>query len=415
MKIATFTNTYYPIVGGIEKSIETFVAQMRRMGHESLIIAPEYDGARESTDEVLRLPAIKKFAGTPYSLNTRFPIQLANRLRKFDPDLVHSHQPFLLGDSALRVARELDVPLVYSNHTFMERYLHWFPVDWDVLRDIAERLPVAYANLADHVISPTPGVATTLRNRGVMTPITPISTGIDAQFYASGDRERTRSAYGFADSHFVVGHLGRLNPEKNLDYLAEVVLAFIRRAPDRRRFLLVGEGDSVAGIRKMFVEAGLETQLILAGLKQGHEVPDAYAAMDTFLFASLTDTQGLVLSEAMAAGNPVFALDAPGACDMVRHGHDGVLVPPDTPAQAFADLIESVIQDRDRFTSMQAAAVQSAGEVSIAKCTEALLLLYQSIIDHHQGAAGPPDLWERLVNRWEVEIDLIQEKIDVMT
>jgi 1,2-diacylglycerol 3-alpha-glucosyltransferase len=411
MRIAMFTNTYYPVVGGIEKSIDTFATEMRSRGHNVIIVAPKYHGEQESTAEILRVPAIKQFAGTPYSIKLRFPTVISRRLNDFKPDIIHSHQPFLLGDSALRVARALNVPLIYTNHTLMERYLHWFPVEWQLLRGIAEKLPAAYANLTDHVVTPTASIATMLKERGVQTPITPIATGIDAAFFASGDRDAFRREYGLEPNHLVIGHLGRLNPEKNLDYLAKVALAFVQQAPKQRRFLLVGKGESVSRIEQLFAAHGADKQLVYAGLKRGQSVADAYAAMDAFVFTSLTDTQGLVLTEAMAAGNPVFALDAPGARDMITHERNGYVFPRDTPPAIFAQRLEAILQDKARMASLKAAPAEDAREVSIPKCTQAMLELYQSVIETTRTDAIGLSKWERLVNRWEVEVDLIQEKL----
>jgi 1,2-diacylglycerol 3-alpha-glucosyltransferase len=411
MRVAMFTNTYYPVVGGIEKSIDTFATEMRRQGHNVIIVAPKYHGEQESTDEILRVPAIKQFAGTPYSIKLSFPAVVSRRLNDFNPEIIHSHQPFLLGDSALRVARAMNVPLIYTNHTLMERYLHWFPVEWQLLRGIAEKLPVAYANLTDHVITPTTSIATMLKERGVQTPITPIATGIDAAFFASGDRDAFRREYGLEPNHLVIGHLGRLNREKNLEYLAQVALAFVQKAPQQRRFLLVGKGDSVSGIEQLFADQGAAEQLVYTGLKEGQAVADAYATMDAFIFTSLTDTQGLVLTEAMAAGNPVFALDAPGARDMITHERNGYLFPLDTPPEIFAQKMETILQDRARMETLEAAAAEDACKVSSTKCTQAMLELYQSVIETTRTDATELSRWERLVNRWEVEVDLIQEKL----
>lgn len=413
MRIAMFTNTYLPAVGGIERSIDIAARHLRELGHRVLVVAPEYDDAVESTDEVLRVPAIKQFAGSPFSINLSLPAAFAERVEAFAPDIVHSHQPFLLGDSALRLARTLGVPIVYTNHTFMERYLHWFPVDLQVLRDIAETLPVAYANIVDHVIAPTQSVAQVMRERGASVPITAVPTGIDAAFYGSGDRQSFRARCGLGDEHLVIGHLGRLNPEKNLGYLTEVALHFVERAPQTRRLLLVGAGDSVPGIQRAFAERGLAEQLVYAGLLHGRDCADAYAAMDAFVFTSLTDTQGLVLSEAMAAGAPVFALDAPGARDMIAHGHSGHLFPQDTAAAQFADTLAQALTDPAILAGMRAAARAAAQNVSIPRCTGALLDVYSTVLAH-TAPAGTLTTWERLKNRWDVEIDLLQEKLSCL-
>lgn len=411
MKIVMFSNTYLPAVGGIERSIATFSAQMRAEGHPVLVVAPEYEDARRSTGEVLRVPAITRFGGSPFSINLIMPAADLARIEAFAPDIVHSHQPFLLGDSALRLARRLGLPVVYSNHTFMERYLHWFGLELQVLRDIAETLPVAYAELVDHVVTPTRSVAEVMRERGVHTAITPIATGIDAAFFAGGNRQSFRARHGLRDQDLVIGHLGRLNPEKNPDYLSAVAMHFVRQDPARHRFLLVGDGESLAGVKSDFAAAGLGAQLIATGLLHGQDCADAYAAMDAFVFSSLTDTQGLVLSEAMAAGNPVFALDAPGARDLIEHPRNGYLFERDTGAAHFAATVTELLRDAPRRGAMQTAARQAAQSLNIPACTRRMLDLYDSVIAQHAPHGKPLRPWDKLRKRWDVEVDLLQEKL----
>jgi glycosyltransferase involved in cell wall biosynthesis len=412
VNIAMFTNTYYPSVGGIEKSIDIFAEEMRRCGHRVLIVAPEYEGASLSTDDVLRVPAIKRINGSPHSVVLGFPSELVMRVRDFRPDIIHSHQPFLLGDSAVRMARLLDVPIVYTHHTFMERYLHWFPVNWRLLRDIALKLPVAYANLVDYVVTPTRSVAEIMRQRGVKTPLSAIPTGINADFFRSGNRSSFRQRCGLADEHFVIGHLGRLNEEKNLAYLADVVVEFIARRPDIRRFLLAGEGDLVHMFKQRFAAYGLAEHLIFTGLLHGQACADAYAAMDIFIFTSHSDTQGLVLSEAMAAGTPIFALDATGARDMVTHDVSGYLLPADATPQEFCAKMEHMIAQPQRLNAMRHAAVQATGAMSIPVCTQQMLNLYSNLVCQkgvsiRDGATR----WDQWMRQWNVEMELMQEKI----
>ena len=412
MNIAMFTNTYYPSVGGIEKSIDVFAAGMRRCGHSVLIVAPEYHGASHSTQEVLRVPAVKRINGSPHSVVLGFPSELVERVRNFRPDIIHSHQPFLLGDSAVRMARLLQVPIVYTHHTFMERYLHWFPMNWRLMTDIALKLPVAYANLVDHVVAPTQSVAGIIRKRGVKTLISSIPTGVDADFFGSGDGASFRQRHGIAPEHFVIGHLGRLNEEKNLAYLAEVVIEFVAAEPDARRFLLAGEGDLVAMFKERFAAKGLADQLVFAGLLQGQACADAYAAMDIFIFTSHSDTQGLVLSEAMAAGNPVFALDATGARDMVTHDVSGYLLPADATPQDFCAAIENIVAQPQRFDVMRCAAIQAARTVSISACTQQMLELYRKLVDQKiTHSSGGATRWDQWLRQWNVELELVQEKI----
>lgn len=412
MNIAMFTNTYYPSVGGIERSIDIFAGEMRRCGHSVLIVAPEYHGASHSTEDVLRVPAVKRINGSPHSVVLGFPADLAERVRNFRPDIIHSHQPFLLGDSAVRMARLLEIPILYTHHTFMERYIHWFPMNWRLLSDVARKLPVAYANLVDHVVTPTESVAEIIRERGVKTPITSIPTGIDADFFAGGDGALFRERHGITSEHFVVGHLGRLNEEKNLAYLAEVAAKFVAAQPECRRFLLAGEGDLVAMFKEQFAIRGLAEHMIYVGLLQGQACADAYAAMNIFIFTSHSDTQGLVLSEAMAAGNPVFALDATGVRDMVTHGVSGYLLPADATPQSFCDAMENLVAQPQQLEAMRRGAAQAARTVSISACVEQMLELYRRLAAQRAAIASTGTTrWDQWLRQWNAEVELVQEKI----
>lgn len=152
--------------------------------------------------------------------------------------------------------------------------------------------------------------------------------------------------------------------------------------------------------------------MIYVGLLQGKECADAYAAMDVFIFTSLSDTQGLVLSEAMAAGNPVFALDATGARDMIVHGKTGILLPAETSAHEFSTEMERVIADEKLFLSLQKNAATAAQDVSTSVCTTAMLELYADVI-RQKGIVADEHLsrWEKLCKQWRIEVELVQEKL----
>lgn len=191
-------------------------------------------------------------------------------------------------------------------------------------------------------------------------------------------------------------------------------MEFIHRDPDRHRFLLVGEGESVKDIQAQCKSHGLQQQLIYTGLKQGQACADAYATMGGFLFTSLTDTQGLVLSEAHAARNPVFTLKAPGARDMIRHEHDGFLFHEDTSPAAMGEAIAQTLADEALMTQLRQAAVESAYQVSIPVCTEKLLRVYESLAAQNQNNAADMPFWERLSNRLEAEVELVRGKVGAL-
>jgi glycosyltransferase involved in cell wall biosynthesis len=223
-------------------------------------------------------------------------------------------------------------------------------------------------------VAPTGSIAGLLRDQGVVAPIAVVPTGINTARFASGAGAGFRKRHGIPAGAFVVGHLGRLVPAKRIAFLVESIVAFLAGAPDAVA-LICGEGEMAAPLAEAFETAGLSDRLHLLGRLDEGEIADAYAAMDVFTFASLTDTQGLVLAEAMAAGVPVLALRATGPQDVVVDGVSGRLLEPTaTPAdfaRALADFRDA--PDRPRFASE---ARRRSLDYDRRTCAGALLAVY---------------------------------------
>ncbi len=411
MRIAMLTNSYAPLVGGVERSVESFAREFRRLGHQTLVVAPMIGKSRESDEFVLRLPAIERFHGTEWSACLPFPPGLRRRLDGFEPDVIHCHQPFLLGDTALRQARMRALPLVYTNHTLFERYAGLLGIERAAARRIATNLPVVFANLCDVTVAPTPSVARILRERGVTTPLAVVPTGIDGRWAASGNRERGRRRHGIRPDEFVVAHVGRLVPAKNMEYIGASAARFLNHQPRAAKFLLVGEGGSVANVERQFQEAGVRDRVIITGKLQGQSLADAYAASDLFVFASKSDTQGLVLLESMAAGVPVLALDAPGPHDVIRDGDDGLLLPADTPATEFAEVMKRLANSSETLHRLGEAAKRRAAEFDRGQCAKRMLQTYRQAIEALP--AVEPSAWQSVRERVKVEWALAVQKADL--
>lgn len=325
MNIVMVTNTYLPHVGGVARSVDSFARAYRALGHRVLVVAPEFAGQASDETDVVRIPAIQNFNGSDFSVVLPVPGILTEALAAFRPAIIHAHHPYLLGMTALRKARRLDLPLVFTHHTLHEQYTHYVPGNSIRMGRFVVQLATGYANLADHVFAPSDSVAAMLRARGVSTPISVLPTGIEPETLSRGDRWFWRRRLGIPDDAFVVGHLGRLAVEKNLDFLARAVAEFLARTP-RAWCLVAGAGPAESAIRAAFEERGVDGRLRLAGVVRGQGLRDAYHAMDVFAFSSHSETQGMVVAEAMAAGLPVVALDAPGVREVLQDGRQGRLL-----------------------------------------------------------------------------------------
>lgn len=401
MKIAMFTNTFTPHVGGVANSVARFTDALRARGRGVLVIAPEFAGRPDDEEDVVRVPALQNFNGSDFSVALPLKPELDARLRAFEPDILHAHHPYLLGDTALRAEPELDTPLVFTHHTFYEHYTHYTPMDSAVLRRFVVELTTRYANLSDRVIAPSGSVREILLERGVTTPVEVIPTGVDVDRFAEGDGAGFRRAHGIPPDAHVVGHLGRLAKEKNLAFLAGAVGDYLDARPDAH-FLVVGDGRFREEMERRLAGRGLGERIHFPGKQTGPDAVDAYHAMDVFAFASKSETQGMVLVEAFACGVPVVALDAPGARDVLVDGENGRLVM-DESADAFVRALRALEPpDLDAFRE---GARASAPRWSMARSTDRLVSLYEEVVEEsgpprRSGWAGWTAFQERMEREW---------------
>ncbi len=415
MNIAMFTNAYKPIIGGVERSIETFVDDLSALGNRTYIITLSVAGATESEDSIFRLPAIKEVGGTEFSAKLPAPAMLKARLDSFAPDIVHSHHPFMLGDTALRVARRRGLPIVFTHHTLYERYTYLFARDSEVLSRIARAIATEYANLCDTVIAPTGSIKQMIRERGVTVPVIVIPTGTHVERYSSGNGRRFREKHGIPQDVFLAGYIGRVVEAKNMDFTADAVIEFMSGNNDTW-YLVVGDGESVQPLEGKFRNAGLRDRLVMTGSLTGSEVADAYAAMDIFPFASKTETQGIVLIEAFSAGVPVIALDAPGSRDIVQDSKNGRVLPEKTTPGEFAREIQAAFEDERLMPKWSESARKRAAEFDHKRCARKLSGCYQDLIQRHvrRPQSEEIQIWQKLQNRFSTEWDLFKQKLAVI-
>jgi glycosyltransferase involved in cell wall biosynthesis len=250
-----------------------------------------------------------------------------------------------------------------------------------------KRMGTDYANLCDHVIAPSESIADVLTQRGVTTPITAIPTGINPAEFACGDRTTPRQQYQIPEHATVIGHVGRLAPEKNLDFLSRSIARALQQNKNAYA-LIVGEGPSAENIEANFANAGVGNRLVMAGKLKDQPLANAYRAMDLFAFASHTETQGMVLAEAMSVGLPVVALDAPGAREVVIDQHNGRLLS-EQDETAFAEALQALMS---LGTAQRAAccegALQTAEQFAMPRCVTWLLSVYEQVSDRCPKMAG---------------------------
>jgi glycosyltransferase involved in cell wall biosynthesis len=392
MRILMISDVYFPRINGVSTSIQTFRRDLAALGHEVTLIAPAYPGVTD------REPGIHRIASTrvPFDPEDRLmsrsalaPLLRALRARGFD--LVHIQTPFLAHYAGVAMARAMGVPCVETYHTYFEEYLfHYVPfVPKRWMRAAARRFSRRQCNVLDAVVVPSRAMGQVLQDYGVRRPIEIIPTGLALEHWSGGDGEGFRQCYGIAPDRPVLIHVGRVAFEKNIDFLLRVLDRVRRALPD---VLLVVSGDGPAR-RKLEVLArrlSLEANVLFVGyLDRRTALLDCYCAGDVFVFASNTETQGLVLLEAMASGVPVVSTAVMGTKDILACAQGALIAAEDE--EDFAAKVIQVLCDANLRERMGAHARADAARWSAPVMAARTAQLYRRLIDRH---VTVPEGWD---------------------
>jgi glycosyltransferase involved in cell wall biosynthesis len=343
MRILMVSDVYFPRVNGVSTAIQTYRQALAAQGIEVSLVAPDYGGecgelwiSRVSARPVPRDPEDRLMRRG--ALNAAVDAAIARGC-----DLIHIQTPFQAHYAGLAAARRAGLPVIATYHTLFEEYLQHYapfvPTGW--LRGLARRFSRTQCNALDAVIVPSQAIHRRLAEYGVSAPLHILPTGVPVEHFAGSGRVAFRARHGIDPLRPVALYVGRVAQEKNIDFLLDMVEQARRSLPELL-LLVAGEGPALAALRETVLNRDLSQNVQFLGyLDRGTELPDCYAAADVFTFASRTETQGLVLLEAMAAGLPVVALAAMGTTDILD-AQRGARVPADDPA-AFAQAVLEVL------------------------------------------------------------------------
>jgi 1,2-diacylglycerol 3-alpha-glucosyltransferase len=381
MRIGLFTNNFRPLANGLATSVETFALAFRQAGHAVSVVAPRYPGLPPIEPGILRVPGLRAPTHHAYVLPlSRWP-GVARAVMALHLDLFHAQHPYLIGPAAARWARRAGRPLVFTWHTHYERYAHYVPGPSRLMGLLALRRALRFANRADLVIAPTAAVAAGLKARGVRAPIEVIPTGVSLpSAFGAEARSARRRALGIEPQGPVFLSVGRLAREKNQAFLLHAFVRVRRDLPGARLFL-VGDGDDRPRLLRLAGELGLGGAVRFVGVVPHEQVNEYCGAADLFLFPSTTETQGLVVLEALATGVPVVAVASEAAAELLADGAAGVMTPEDP--QRFAASVVALWNAPERRRGMGAAGRAMAARFSPGASAARLLRWYQSLIEAH--------------------------------
>ncbi|SJZ59159.1 glycosyltransferase [Selenihalanaerobacter shriftii] len=379
MHIAMFTNNYRPFVGGVPISIDSFANEFRERGHQVTIFAPEYKKTTEDEENIFRVPSLKmiKYGNSCLPIPLSGLSNLKKEFAKLNIDIVHCHHPFFLGRVGQKLGHKYNIPIVYTYHTRYKEYCHHLPIGIDKFCEAAlDKIVENFCNNSDLVFAPTQGMTNYLFSIGVNTQIKVIPTGIDLSHYDQIEINDYQSQLQATNDDILL-FVSRLSAEKNIDFLLKS-LEPVLNSKEKLKLLIVGDGPEKENLIELSVELGVKNQVEFLGKKNREELIKLYKLSDIFVFSSLSETQGMVITEALAGKTPVVALNGTGVKDIIIDGKDGYLLAPDDK-RGFANKVTKLLNDRDLLDEMSLNALEKANQYSIQNLAQDMLKYYHSL------------------------------------
>jgi 1,2-diacylglycerol 3-alpha-glucosyltransferase len=385
MRILKISDVFFPRVNGVSTSIETFRRDLTALGHEVVLVAPGYPpaaaaGVAAADPSILRVPARAVPRDPEDRIMSRRGLRRAlDSLAEARFDVVHIHTPFLAHYAGLKFARAHGIPVVATYHTLFEEYLHHYVplLPRAITGAMARRFSRSQCNDLDAVIAPSQAMKAALLDYGIDTHIEVLPTGLPAERFQAGDGAAFRRRHNLNGEQPLLLFVGRAAHEKNIGFLIEMMMELREMRPDAM-LLIAGEGPADDSLRAQAARLGLKDRVRFLGyFDRGGELQDCYSAADVFVFSSLTETQGLVLLEAMAQGVPVVAIPRMGTIDILGPGKGCRHAPLDR--KGFAQVVRDVLADRGALRALGVEAREYARSWASINMARRLSALYASL------------------------------------
>lgn len=336
MRIALMTNNYKPIMGGVPVSIERLKHGLEAQGHEVTVFAPTYR-EQEQEENVFRYATCMKHFIGGIVLPNPFDMRIEKEFRKQQFDIIHVHHPMLIGRTAVYLSRKYGIPLVFTYHTRYEKYVECYTKGLGKLDRVMPIYLNTFLRHCDFIFAPTAGIRDYLEETCKVSShrLGILPTGIEDRSFCVAEEEKNRIRRRFLHTAqeqqkmplFLT--VSRMASEKNVTFLLESLALFKSRYRKPFRMILVGDGPDRVRYEKLCEELDIKNETVFTGMLPNEETAAYFAAADAFLFASKTETQGIVILEAFAGGTPVLAVRASGVEDLVDTGVNGILTEED--------------------------------------------------------------------------------------
>jgi 1,2-diacylglycerol 3-alpha-glucosyltransferase len=378
MRIGMMADVYQPHISGITNYISLNKVFLEKRGHEVYVFTSSDMDYTDNEPNIIRSPGLP-LLDTGYSISLSYTSRAKKLLSTME--VVHVHHPFLSGSLALRYCRPRGIPIIFTNHTRYDLYSQaYLPPVADIIGAAAVQayLP-AFCRACDMVISPSAGMRDVMVGFGVDTPIEIAPNGVDLRPFQNLSTSIDRQELGFSTEDVVLIYVGRLGPEKNLQFLLRS-FAGVVQAYDHARLLLIGDGPERESLQELVTHTNICDCVKFTGMMPYEKIPAYLKMADAFVTASVSEVHPLTVVEAMAAGLPVLGISSPGIGDTIRDGESGYLVAQEDMASFTAKMVRLVRED-DYRRQMGETARQAAAEYDIERTTEMMEERYRKMVD----------------------------------
>jgi 1,2-diacylglycerol 3-alpha-glucosyltransferase len=398
VKIAMFTETYIPQRNGVATSVFLCKRALQERGHQVYVVTT----VGNNSDEILVLKS------TQFKYESNHVIPVSGRLlpvldfvRGGKVEVIHSHAPFALGLRALATQKYLKIPHVHTYHTLLVEYRHYIPKPLTPSKESVAEFSAWFCNMVNRIVAPTENIRQELMSYGVVKPIHVIPTGIDVDSFERPPLIDVRDKYGIPPATKLLLFVGRLAKEKNVSFLLRVLRELLNKNYDVQ-LMFVGDGPERSQWEEEARGLEIKDRVIFAGALPREQLVDYYQQADLFVFASVTETQGLVVLESLAAGTPVVAVAKMGVANVLKDGK-GALLLQEPKLEEFVEKVEMLLSDSRLYDDMRSAGKAYVRQHwSIERTVQDLEKVYElSLLE------GPAEV-EYYTNVW---IEIIVEKM----
>lgn len=375
MKIGLFTDGYYPQINGVATTVEELKDSLRDLGHSVYVIAPKYPKYKDKDSNVFRLKSFRLYKNPELRLSYMFPDKIFQKVLKIDFDIIHGFSGGSVPSLGLALAKLKKKPYVFTYNTRLNKYTHYF-LGGKVLKPRAvEKVVELYCNVCDYVIAPADYVKDELLEFGVKKPIVVIPNGVDTNKFKPGKSDFLQKKLNLSSTDKIVLYVGRLAKEKSVDFL---INSFAKLKEENVYLVIVGDGPERVSLEKLIHKLGLEKKILLTGFVEHDNLVDVYNSADVFVFSSSTETQGMVIPEAMACGLPILTIKDKVFAQFIDNGVSGFMV--DKKQTIFAQKLWYILQDRDLRIRISSQARIQALKFSLAEIAKKFENLYKQLL-----------------------------------